>query len=75
MGSNEKGKIYRKPWFLILVIVFIIAIAFEGPAKPLVSNSFAWLLILFMFFASLAVGVYVGFRGGKLVKARQGGEN
>jgi len=68
MSSNEKGKMYRKPWFL-LVIVFIIAIAFEGLAKPLESNSFEWLLILLMFSASLAVGVYVGFREGKLTSS------
>jgi len=61
--SNKKvEKEYRKPWFLILIVIFIFTIVFEGSAKPMVPGSFPWLLIISVFLASLAIGVYIGLK-------------
>ena len=65
MGLHEKKKReYRTPWFLILIVILIVTIVFGIPAKPLISCSFPWFFILFAFFVSLAIGVYLGLREG-----------
>jgi len=66
MGLYEKKKKeYRPPWFPILIMILIVTIVFESPAKPPIPGSFPWFFILFAFFVSLAIGVYLGLRAGK----------
>ena len=61
---GKKKKEYRTPWFLILVVILIVMIVFRIPTKPPISGSFPWFFILFVFFVSLAIGVYLGLREG-----------
>lgn len=65
MELNEKGKrANRRPWFLFLIMILIMTIVFGDPAKQLIPGSIPWLFILFVFFTSLAGGIWLGLRQG-----------
>ena len=63
MELNEKQK-NRVPWFMFLVTALIVVILFGGRVDPSIPGSLQWLFIVLAFFASLAGGIWFGFRQG-----------